>query len=358
MTGNKDHTLAALGEFRAITSIIEPMLLAAGVAGSRGDDAGAVATGLGEHIVVTCDVAPKPAIWDLIDRPWESWGWYAVAASLSDLVAVGANPLGLVTSVEAPRTMAADDLAEFVSGVAAACARFNLEHLGGNLREAAEFACHSTVVGETGGFPLLSRQGCRVDDVIVVLGPCGEFAAAYLLARRYGMDRLEEAAKLRLTRPLPLVGGMGALRDRGVLINAATDNSDGLLGAVWNLAERSACRMVLEVEEWELSSRVRVAAEKLGVEPLRLALMWGDWNVVVAVSPSQYEPLKAACNDTAIESLRIGRVTAGEPGLVRLVGDDLRETRVLRNEAFAPWNYSTGRDQAIARIMDESLDYE
>ncbi len=356
MSDASDPTLGELGEFSLISSIIEPTLAAGRVGGRRGDDAGIVATSGGEHIAITCDVAPRPAAWDLLDRPWESWGWHAVVASLSDLAAAGAHPLALVTSVQAPGSMAARALQQFVSGVGKACNFFDIQHLGGNLRESVEFACHSTVLGEVGDLPALQRRGCKISDVLFVLGPCGDFAAAYLLAHRWGIESLEEAARLRLSRPRPMIREVRSIRQRGIRLHAATDNSDGLLGAVWNLAERSRCRVLIEINSADLSHEVRRAANALKIDALRLGLMWGDWNVVVAVGESEHKRLASLCNEARIPCVRIGRVIPGPPALMRNVGNDLRETRVLRNEAFAPWDYRTGTDAAMRHILNASLE--
>jgi thiamine monophosphate kinase len=141
-----------------------------------------------------------------------------------------------------------------------------------------------------------------------------------------------------------------------VEIQAATDNSDGLLGAIWNLAERSVCRMVLDLDAADLSQAVRDAAESTNIEPLRLGLMWGDWNVVACVRPDAYDILAAACRRARIEHRRIGRVVSGKPAIMRLVQGDYRPTRILRNEAFADWDYRTAPDAAVKRILHEPLD--
>ncbi|MDQ4124216.1 MAG: AIR synthase related protein, partial [Actinomycetota bacterium] len=187
---HRDPTLGDLGEFRVIREVIEPALANSGAAGERGDDAGLAQTAGGERIVVTCDVAVRPAVWDLVQDPWESWGWYAVAGSLSDLAAAGASPLAIVTSIEAPAELAASDLARFCAGMGAACRELGVPHVGGNLREAGIFACHSTVIGDLEGMPMIGRSGCRPGDVLAVVGPCGAFAAAYFDARRAGFESL------------------------------------------------------------------------------------------------------------------------------------------------------------------------
>jgi thiamine-monophosphate kinase len=84
---------------------------------------------------------------------------------------------------------------------------------------------------------------------------------------------------------------MHRLAELGI-VNAAMDNSDGLLRTLNELAYASAVGISLDLES------LRVArTEGIGVDPARLWLGWGDCNVLVAVSPKNAdEAIRWAAN--------------------------------------------------------------
>lgn len=357
MTPVPDHgharKLVDLGEFRVIAEVIEPTLVAAGVRGPRDSDSSWLDVAE-RRVVVSCDAAPKPLAWDFLENPWAAWGWYALATSLSDLAASGSTARGVVTSIEASRDMSIDDLRDFHEGLAAACTEFRVVHLGGNLREAADFACHTTVVGSAGD-RVLRRSGCCEGDRLVAIGPCGEFAAAYLTARRSGLSpSAREVAYL--ARPRPQLREIRALLDAGVDVRAASDNSDGLLGALWNLAEASNCRILFELQAESLSARVRAAAQEASLDPVRLALTWGDWNVVASVPGGSHDAFRRSAAELQVPYAPLGRVVQGRPGIVRAAGGEDVEMTVLRNEGFAESTYRGNEEDSIAWLLKHPLD--
>src|SRR5689334_17814294 len=130
-------------EFDAIRSMIEQW-------GTRavalGDDAAELKVARGDTLVVSVDTAVEGIHFR---REWLSpkeIAYRAVTAALSDIAAMAAKPLGVLTAITLPQRWRAslDDLA---SGIADAVDAANTVIRGGNLSDGAELAIATTVLG-------------------------------------------------------------------------------------------------------------------------------------------------------------------------------------------------------------------
>ena len=100
------------------------------------------------------------------------------------------------------------------------------------------------------------RAGARAGDALVVTGPLGGSAAGrYVLEHRLeGFDQLIEAHR---RPPLRLVEG----RSLAGVAHAMVDLSDGIGSDAARIAERSGCRIVLDVEAIPRASRIEEVAD-------------------------------------------------------------------------------------------------
>ena len=236
-------------------------------------------------------------------RAWltfEQLGYRATMGALSDLAAMGAVPLGVLSSLILPDDVEDDVLEELARGQAEACAEVGTSVVGGNLSRGGELSITTTVIGDAP--EPLRRDGARVGDVVVAAGPLG-LAAAGLRVLLDGPDRADEEALAAAVgawrRPRARIAE--GLRLRGVA-TAAIDVSDGLGLDVSRVAEASECCVVLE-EERIVTSALAAAAAGLGLDAVALALEGGeDYAVVATVPPGSH-----------VEGfVAIGRCEAGE----------------------------------------------
>lgn len=342
------------GEFRLISDLVIPIFQNKGVAKSLGDDCGFLPLSVHGHLAVTTDYGPRPLVWELGHTSYWTWGWLAVVINASDLAAAGAKPIGFTSSVEAPPSMAIDDLRNFFDGMATACQEFAIPNLGGNIRAAPHFECHGTAFGLVEHKHPLTRSGCRPGDIIVAIGECGRFISAYLHAKQNGLGNIAEDEKERLLMPRPRLLEMAMLHQADVL-TAASDNSDGVLGAIWNIAERSVCGMELELEEDSISSSVRKVARENKLNPWNLALCWGDWQVIVAVAKDSLQAFKQIATDCKIEHTLLGKAVEGPPKLYGMVDGRRIHLKVLRNENFAKTSYNKNVQEHLSHMLHDSI---
>jgi thiamine-monophosphate kinase len=352
-SSRKSLVLRDLGEFRLLNEIVLPELGRSSI--ELGDDCGFMPIPeTASSVVVTTDFAPKPLAWSLGQQSYRTWGWYAVLINASDLAAAGAECLGFTSSVEGPSDMSVEDLREFYAGMADACEAFGLPYAGGNLRAAPRFECHGTAFGVIPRTQVLGRSKCTPGDVLVSIGACGEFIAAFLRARLDGFAALTESERDLLVRPRPRLREMRVLREHE-LLSAASDNSDGVLGSLWNIAERSGCGVQLDLDDSIITAAVKDIASRTQLSIWNLFFFWGDWQVIAAVKQERFEEFARISLDEQISCVRIGIAVPGPTRLVRQTGGSEQLVRLLRNENFSTSSFNEGVEVHVDHMLRESL---
>lgn len=333
------QTLGDLGEFALLQQVVIPAVGGSESVSPLGDDCAFADLPSGRHdLVVTTDVAPRPLVWHVGHQSYRTWGWYAVVVNVSDLAAAGAAPLAITSSVEAPPDMAVDDFREFFEGMAEASREHGIANAGGNVREAPRFACHATALGVVPKGDQLRRTGAHPGDLLYAVGESGQFGAAYVRAKERGFDTLCQSEQERLCRPRARISEMQILHRHG-LISAASDNSDGVLGAFWNIAEASGCSIEIDMSSRALPRDVEGTARDLGYDPWNLMFFWGDWQVLVSVPAARNDDFLRAAKEHHIPIQRFGGVGEGPPQLVGLIEGHRRSLRLLRNENFREFSF-------------------
>lgn len=307
-----------LGEFGRIARLLRP--LAAGFPGALDltDDAAVFAPPPGHELVVTTD-AMVEGVHHLPDDPPGDVAAKLLRVNLSDLAAMGADPLAYTLTTALPRTVGDDWLAAFAAGLAADQARFGIALMGGDSVSVPGVPLLSvTAVGTVPAGRAVRRSGARPGDLVAVTGTIGD--AAFGLAVRQGRLPLPDAdARIlvdRLRRPTPRLGFARALRDHAT---AAADVSDGLVADAGHVARASGVAFVIEAAAIPLSPVVRALVAD---DPGRLlsAVTGGDdYELVLTLPPAALPALVTAAAATGVPLTAIGRVTDGPAGAVTVV---------------------------------------
>ena len=262
------------------------------------------------QVVATTDPAPIPAAWSLGDPDFFDWGWLLAAINLSDLAAAGARPTGLLTSLSLPLETMLSDFVRLLDGVDACCKTVGTRVRGGNLKETPHAVCEATALGVVPDGRPLSREGARIGDTIFAFGEVGAFWAAYLDLEQGSGPTGWRGSKWHmsaLVRPRPLVELGWQLRQQK-LANSCTDASDGLYAAIYSLTvERSLGTRIMPAEI-HYSRRVAAVARALSINPLRLALGFGNMELVAAIDPSRSREAVEVASSLGVHATQIGTV--------------------------------------------------
>jgi thiamine-monophosphate kinase len=273
-----------------------------------GDDAAAVALpaeGSG-WLLLAADTVVAGVHADLALTGVDDLGWKALAASVSDIAAMGGDPgHALVTVAGPPDT----DLDGLYRGLASAAREMGCPVVGGDLTNADQLVVTVAVTGYCRDGPPVRRSGARAGDAIWVTGPLGGAAAGLRLLRAgvasqvmaddtVGDDTVADDTVRQViaahARPRAQLPAGRAARRAGA--TAMIDVSDGLSADLDHLAAASG---------------VGVALDSVPVHPaatLEEALAGGEDFALVFCAPETAEvELAFAGLNTPI---RIGRCTA------------------------------------------------
>ncbi|UUO07858.1 thiamine-phosphate kinase [Blastopirellula sp. J2-11] len=351
-----DDTLKDWGEFRLLNELILPILRRGSAGEELGDDCAFLSLNTAEQqLVVTTDVGPKPLVWAIGHESYRTWGWYTVLANASDLAAAGANPLAFTTSVEAPAEMLVSNFREYFEGLDAACTAFSLKNAGGNIRVAPRFACHGTAFGTIPNSEQVGRSTCQPGDSIVSIGRNGYFISSYLKASRLGdLGQLSASERDAVLRPVPQIREMQILRKAKVL-SSATDNSDGVMGSLWNIIERSNVGIELWLDDQKIPNYVHQEALQHGLDPKNLYLFWGDWQIIASVKSGRLDDFKRIIGQENINASVIGVAIHGEKGVWGIEGERRSRLRLLRNENFVDRSFNENPISHTDYLLKTSL---
>jgi thiamine-monophosphate kinase len=299
---------------RRIFAAERPALASPGVLLGIGDDAAVVAPS-DQPLVISIDACVEHVHFRRELLSLDDLGYRATTAALSDLAAMGAEPVGVVAGLVLPTWLDDQGLAALASGQRRAVDAVGTAMVGGNLARGGELSITTTVLGRT---PRpLRRDGARAGDVVWIAGPVGFAAAGLALLSQGGAgwtpaddDRPGHAAVAAWRSPHARIEEGLRARDRAT---AAIDVSDGLARDVGHVARASGVRIVLDAAAL-VSPELDDLARRLGQNALEWILHGGEDYALVVTSPA----------GTLLDGFaRIGAVAeaTGEPDVVRALPD-------------------------------------
>lgn len=196
-----------------------------------GDDAAVLPPTAGEVHLLAVDAVVAGVHADLGLVGLADFGWKAMAASVSDIAAMGGDPRCALVSLSGPE---GTDLGALYRGIGAAAERFGCPVVGGDLTNAGDLVVSVTVSGTCPSAPVL-RSGAGPGDEVWVTGPLGGSAAG-LRRLRAGAGAEDQLVAAHI-RPEPRLDEGRAARSAGA--TAMIDVSDGLAADLRHLAGAS-----------------------------------------------------------------------------------------------------------------------
>ncbi|HEV7457936.1 MAG TPA: thiamine-phosphate kinase [Roseococcus sp.] len=265
------------------------------------DDAALLTPPAGQELVLAAD-AMVAGVHFLPDDPPETIGRKLLRVNLSDLAAMGADPLGYLMTVALPRGTPDEWVAGFAAGLAADQREFGLSVLGGDtVSTPGPLTLSLTILGTVPRGQALRREGARAGDDIWVSGRIGDGWLGLRAARGERPDP-DGALARRYRLPDPRLALGRALRG---LAHAAMDVSDGLLQDISHLCRAGG--VAAEVE----GPRVPVSDP---TAPLAALVTGGDdYELLFAAAAEDRPRIEAAAAAARTPVMRLGRFTAGDP---------------------------------------------
>ena len=227
---------------------------------------------LGDGWVATLDVLAEGVHFRLDWTSFRDLGYKAAAVNLSDLAALGAETVGLLVGLGAPAEAELEHVLEVYEGLNEA----GVPVIGGDTTRTRSWFLAVTAFGTSERAP--GRAGAQPGDVLVVTGALGGSAAGrYVLENE--LAEFDELVEAHSRPPLRLEEGRALAR----VAHALVDLSDGIGSDAGRIAERSGCRVVLDVEAIPRAPRI----EEVGALPFWT--LGEDYELLAALAPEDAE---------------------------------------------------------------------
>lgn len=266
------------------------------------DDAALIDPSPGRQIVIAADAIVQ-GVHFLPDDPPDLVARKLLRTNLSDLAAMGAAPLGYLTTISVPRDTQDAWFARFAAGLGADQDEFGLHLLGGDCTSTpGPISLSLTILGHVAPGQAVRRLGARPGDEIWVSGTIGDGALG-LLAAQGEIDDADGFLANRYRLPQPRLG-----LARPDLVRACLDVSDGLVQDLGHLCEIGGVGAQIFAPAVPRSA----AAQRFGDDVLGLCLTGGDdYELLMAIGPRDAPALSTHARALGIKVSRIGVFTQG-----------------------------------------------
>ena len=216
------------------------------------------------NLISTCDMLIQSRHFPE-NMSYFDMGFKAVTVNVSDLAAMGAEPLGFLLAIAIPKDLELDSFKEIIDGVSSACDYYSIPLIGGDTNEAPEIIISGTALGLCDN-PLM-MDTYSIGDVVAVTGDIGYAALGFKL------DTFDNVYVKKSLKPLARIKEGIILRESGA--TSATDITDGLASELYQIKKDSFGFMIYE-ELLGISDEYKQCCESLGLSYLNLVFHVGE----------------------------------------------------------------------------------
>ena len=252
-----------------------------GVVRGIGDDAAILQAARGHQLLVTTDLCIEGVHFRREWHPARCVGHRCLARGLSDIAAMGGEPIACFLSLGLPPKLPQRWVDNFLKGLVHLAAQSGVALAGGDISSSEKVMVDIVVTGQVPAKKAVLRSGARPGDRIFVTGNLGGSTA--VLRRLYAGNKVAPATNNRHFYPVPRLGAGRWLRQHGA--TAMIDLSDGLSVDLTHICEESHVNATVD------ASRLPVAKNA----DLALALHGGeDYELLFTISAKTKLPSKIA----------------------------------------------------------------
>jgi thiamine-monophosphate kinase len=209
------------------------------VAAGIGDDCAVLRIPAGHEVLVTTDFSLEGVHFRRDWHPPESVGHRCLARGLSDIAAMGGEPVAAFLSLALPAKLPQRWVARFFDGLLKLAAEFKITLSGGDTSQSPNgILADIVVVGSVPRGKAILRSGARPGDRIYVTGELGGSAAALSWLESNPKKHLKPELFPRHFFPDPRIAVGRILREKAIA-SSMIDTSDGLSTDLFHLCQES-----------------------------------------------------------------------------------------------------------------------
>lgn len=231
------------------------------------------------NLISTCDMLIQSRHFPK-NMSYFDMGFKSVTVNVSDLAAMGAEPLGFLLSIAIPKDLDVDSFKQIIEGVLSACNYYSIPLIGGDTNEAYEIIISGTALGLAES-PLM-KDTYEIGDLIAVTGDIG------LAALGFELETLDNVYTKQSLKPEAKIKEGLILKD---FATSATDITDGLASELYEIKRDGFGFMIYE-EFLGITDEYKEISEKLNLDYLDLVLHVGeDFELLFTISKDNLEKL-------------------------------------------------------------------
>lgn len=241
-------------------------------------------------------------------------GYYLATANFSDVAAMGARPIGLLSVVRYPKTMSDSTFEMVLSGIRDSCASVDAPNVGGDIGSAERLILSATALGVCPQNRALVRTGAEEGDAIYITGATGVAGAAL---QYFSADKIDPTVEQEYRwnllsswkRPAAKIRH-GMLLGRLGTTTSCIDTSDGLKAAIDTLTSRS--RLGARILESAIPVRPEVAAVATHLQREPLNIVFGDsvdFQLAFTVRSENHDEFLSFLEEFEEKPIKLGVIT-------------------------------------------------
>ena len=283
--------LKDIGEFGFIRRLSQQLRSAPSVVEGVGDDCAVLRVG-SRLMLVSCDLFIEDVHFRRRAATPEDIGWKAAMSSLSDIAAMGGEPLFCVVSLACPGDTDLSFLDSVYDGLLDAMSQCGATLVGGDTTKSpAGVILDVTVIGEVVSARYLARKGAQQGDRLVVTGQLGR-AAAGLHAAEHG----HEAPDLVNAHYRPAARlSEGQWFAAHPAAHAMIDISDGLAQDAGHLGHAAGLGVDIDPARLVIAPDLEAYCQTQSLDPRDFILAGGeDYELALAIDGRQCDEVIAA----------------------------------------------------------------
>lgn len=246
------------------------------------------------NLISTCDMLIQSRHFPK-NMSYFEMGFKSVTVNVSDLAAMGAEPLGFLLSIAIPKDLPLDAFKEIIDGVLSACNFYSIPLIGGDTNEASEIIVSGTALGLCDK-PLM-KDGYSVNDLILITGDIGHAALGF------NLDSQDNIYVNKALKPIARLNEGISIKNSGA--TSATDITDGLASELYEI-KKDGFGFIIHEEMLGISDEYKNIANKLNLDYLDLILHVGeDFELLFTINEDNLKNLN-------IDYKVIGKVTSSD----------------------------------------------
>lgn len=292
-----------------------------------GDDAAVTAPEAGFNIVTTVDTMVEGIHFTRETMPLEAIGYKALAVNVSDLAAMGSEPLYYLVAIAVPKTgWTQEETSAIYSGMDALASQLHMDLIGGDTVSTKDaLVITVTAIGKIEADRRLLRSNAEPGDVLFVTGELGKsaYGLEHLLER--GEEAFDDAALAPYVQahqyPVPQIEAGRLLAASGLRVSL-NDISDGLGHEAKEIAEASGADVVIHWDKLPFPELFK----QFPLERQEDLVLYGgeDFQLTGTVPASGWPELKQRFAAEGVPLFPVGNIMKGA-GRVYVERDGIQE---------------------------------